>query len=161
MKSALFSILIFVVTGCVSVALGPGKPSRSTGIRYNAPAKPFVKASADNVDEIWRNPSNGNAISFLSECNDPSDPTLHSIEQGVLSGLYPYSYTSQADTTFDGRAARQVQVKGIVDGVPSLVDLLIFKRNNCLYILSYVGLEKDHHRDRKAFEDFTSGFHAP
>jgi hypothetical protein len=161
MKSALLGILLFTCTSCVSVALGPGAPQRASGVRFSAPAKPFEKASAEHVDGTWRDSANGNAISYLSECNDPSDPTLHAIEQGVLSGLYPYSYVTQADTTYEGRAARRVQVKGIVDGVPSLVDLLIFKRNNCLYILSYVGLEQHHQRNQKAFEDFISGFHAP
>jgi hypothetical protein len=150
-----------VSTGCVSVSLGPPHPTHSSGVRFTAPPKPFEKSSAENVDEIWRDPKNGNAISYLSECNDPADPTLHAIEQGVLSGLYPYTYISQEDTTYEGRAARRALVKGVVDGVPSLVDLLIFKRNNCLYILSYVGLEQHHHQQQKAFEDFIAGFHAP
>ena len=162
MKSTLFGILMLLLcTSCVSVELGPKRPTRASGVRYAAPPKPFVKASADNVDEIWRNPGNGNAISFLSECNDPADPTLHAIEQGVLSGLYPYSYTSQNDIKHEGRAARRVQVKGIVDGVASIVDLLVFKRNSCIYILSYVGLEQQHASNLKTFEDFISGFHAP
>lgn len=157
----LYILMTVTVSSCVSVELGPKRPARASGIRYDAPAKPFEKASADNVDEIWRNPRNGNALSFLSECNDPSDPSLHAIEQGVLSGLYPYNYVKQNDITYEGRAARRVQVKGVVDGVPSLVDLLVFKRNNCIYILSYVGLEQNHHQDEKTFETFISGFHAP
>ena len=161
MKSALFCFLMVACTSCVSVELGPKHPARAVGVRYTPPPKPFTKASADNVDEIWRNSKNGNAISFLSECNDPADPSLHGIEQGVLSGLYPYTYIAQDDITYESRAARRVQVKGIVDGVPSLVDLLVFKRNNCIYILSYVGLEQQHKRDQKSFEDFISGFHAP
>ncbi len=78
-----------------------------------------------------------------------------------MSGLYPYSYQSQKDLVFQGRAARRVQVKGVVDGVPSIVDLLIFKRNNCIYILNYVGLEQYHGADEKQFEGFLERFQAP
>lgn len=161
MKSSLLCIMMLSMGGCVSVQLGGSKSIRAKGITYTKPDSRFEKASADNVDEIWRNPRNGNAISYLSECGDSSDPSLISVEQGVLSGLYPYTYESQKDIMFENRAARRVSVKGVVDGVPSLVDLLIFKRNNCLYILSYVGLEQHHQEDLKVFDRFTQGFHAP
>lgn len=161
MKASLLCIMILILGGCVSVELGGGKVTHATGVRFTNPGGGFQKASAENVDQIWRNPKNGNAISYLSECGDNSDPTLQSVEQGVLSGLYPYSYESQKDITYENRAARRVSVKGVVDGVSTLVDLLTFKRNNCLYILSYVGLEQYHRDDLKAFEEFIKGFHAP
>jgi len=161
MKASLFCIMMLNLGGCVSVELGGGKVTHATGVHFSSPNGNFQKASSDNVDQIWRNPKNGNAISFLSECGDNSDPSLQTIEQGVLSGLYPYSYESQKDITYENRAARRVLVKGVVDGVPTLVDLLTFKRNNCLYILSYVGLEQHHVEDQKAYEEFIKGFHAP
>src|ERR1700722_6628503 len=107
MKASKYCIMILGLCGCVSVSVATKKAVHATGVQFTPPEAPFEKATADNVDEIWRNPKNGNAISFLSDCGDDSDPSLPSIEAGVLSGLYPYSYQSQSDATFEGRAARR------------------------------------------------------
>ena len=162
MKAAAIGILIAsLLSGCVSVELGSDKTQKATGVKYSPPPAPFQQSAGTNVDAIWRNSKNGNAISFMSDCADTSDPSLQSIEQGVLSGIYPYTYQSQKDLSFEGRAARRIQVIGQVDGVESTVDLLIFKRNSCIYILSYVGLAQVHSENEKQFGDFTEGFHAP
>lgn len=161
MKAALIVIMFTVLSGCVSVELGSNKTQKAVGVKLSAPTAPFQKSTGDNVDAIWRNAGNANAISFISDCGDTSDPSLQSIEQGVLSGLYPYSYQSQKDLQFEGRAARRIQVEGQVDGVKSTVELLIFKRNSCIYILSYVGLAQHHSENQQQFEDFIQGFHAP
>jgi hypothetical protein len=155
------AILALCMTGCISVNLSNNKLQKAAGIKFQSPEAPFEKASGENVDQIWRNPKNGNAISFLSDCSDSSDPSLVAIEQGVLSGLYPYSYESQTQMTFDGRAARKSRIKGTVDGVASIVDLMVYKKNNCIYILSYVGLQQKHAEDQKRFDTFVERFHAP
>jgi hypothetical protein len=161
MKPVKLLILIIMLNGCVSVDLGPKKPTPALGIKAEPPHSPFVKVTAENVDAIWRNPKNGNAISYLSDCNDASDPSLSAIEQGVLSGLYPYTYWSQKEITYQWRGARRVQVKGQVDGVATLVDLLVFKRNNCIYVISYSGIEPAHTEDFSQFETFLQRFRAP
>lgn len=161
MESTRYCILVFILCSCVSVSVATKKSVHATGVSYGAPALPFERTSGDNVDAIWRNPKNGNAISYLSDCGDDSDPPLPSIESGVLSGLFPYTYQSQSDQKFEGRAARRVQVTGHVDGVPSVVDLLIFKKNSCIFILSYVGTEQYHAADMQRFDKFISRFHAP
>ena len=161
MRAAQLFLMTIILGGCVSVHIAPPKAERSTGVKFEAPASPFTKAAADNVDGIWRNTKNGNAISYLSDCSDTSDPPLTSIEQGVLTGLNPYTYVAQKETKFEGRAARRSTVKGQVDGIPSIVDLLIFKRNNCIYILSYAGLEQHHETNKKSFDEFISRFKTP
>jgi hypothetical protein len=59
------------------------------------------------------------------------------------------------------REGRRVHAAGKVDGVPTEIDLLAFKRNHCIYILSYVGVKKAFTEDRSAFTKFIEGFRAP
>jgi hypothetical protein len=162
MKATLkISIMSFLLTGCISVSLGGEKHAKSSGVKSAPPGAPFEASKDEKLDQIWRNKKNGNAISFLSDCSDQSDPPLASIEEGVLSGLYPYAYVSQNDLSFDGRGARRSQVKGTVDGVATLVDLLVYKKNSCIYIISYAGLKNSHAEDQERFEAFLQRFHAP
>lgn len=160
--SAGFYILISILfSGCVTVNLGEGKSQKADGVELKAPAKPFESQSRDDVDSAWKNRSNGNVISYLSDCKDPSDPPLDSIVQGVLSGLSEMKIETSAKPTVQGREARRTTAQGKVDGVPTHVELLVFKRNNCIFILNYAGVSSAFPDNKADFQRFVEGFKAP
>jgi hypothetical protein len=152
---------VFTATGCVSVNLPGGTNKPASGVKYEEPASPFEKDPRKDVDQSWRNPKNGNVISYLSDCSDASDPSLDSIVQGVLGGLSDLNTESTETQTIQNREARRVLAGGKVDGVPTKIDLAVFKRNHCIYILTNVGVEKSFAQDRAAFNAFIKGFRAP
>lgn len=163
MKTALIIFLTTIfMAGCVTVRLGStNSGSHAEGVTYQAPRSPFQKDDRDDVDAAWKNPKTGNVISYLSDCGDPNDPPLDHIVQGVLSALTDLKYDSNESQMFQDRAAKHVVAEGTVDGVPSKTELLVFKRNQCMYILSYVGVKKAFDADRDAFNGFLQGFRAP
>lgn len=114
-----------------------------------------------DVDAAWKNPKNGNLISYLTDCHDESDPALDFIVQGALGGLTDLKYDRKDSPMIQGREARRVVASGRVDGVPSKIDLLAFKRDNCIFILSYVGVQKSFAENHSQFERFIEGFRAP
>jgi hypothetical protein len=150
------------LVGCVSVRLMPSDYNkRATGVQFVQPPAPFQPESREDVDGAWKNQSNGNLISFLSDCQDPSDPTLESVVQGALVGLNDLKIDSNFSTSVQGRDARRVQASGRVDGVPSSIDLLAFKRNRCIFILTYVGVKSSFKENHDQFDRFIAGFRAP
>lgn len=162
----LFTILLIATSStlsCISVKLsGTGAGAkRATGVQYSNPGNGFVEEANPDVDMAWRHPKSGNVISFISDCQDITDPTLDSIVQGTMSGLNSMKIESTETQTFQGREARRVLASGKVDGVPSKVELVVFKRNSCIYILSYVGVEKTFSQNQSDFDKFTLGFRAP
>lgn len=158
----LFILFAAIATSsCVTVNLGNSNGKKAEGVNLTAPSKPFVSDSRDDVDQAWKNPRNGNTISYLSDCNDPSDPPLDLIVQGVITGLTELKVYSQTSPTIEGREGRRVLAGGKVDGVPSKIDLLVFKRNSCIYILNYAGVDTSFHDDHGAFDSFVAGFKAP
>ena len=163
MKTAwMISLAILLLSGCVTVKLSnTANGKKAEGVNYREPSSPFKSDSRDDVDASWLNPNNGNAISFLSDCKDPSDPPLENIVAGVLSGLTGLKYESEDTPIQQGREARRVVATGKVDGVPSGIELLVFKRNTCIYILSYVGVKKSFNENRAEFGRFVEGFKAP
>lgn len=151
-----------LLSACVTVNLGgSGTGKKAQGVQFHDPAAPFRRDNRDDVDAAWKNPNNGNVISFLSDCKDPTDPPLDQIVRGVLGGLSDLHYESTEMPTFQGREARRVLASGKVDGVPSQIDLLAVKRNTCIYLLSYVGVRKSFLENRDEFERFVQGFKAP
>jgi hypothetical protein len=150
-------------TGCVSVSLGGGSggSKRAEGVHLREPGKPFGKEPRTDVDGAWKNEANGNLISYLSDCQDSTDPSLDSIVQGATMGLSDLHVESSDSPTIQDREARRVVATGKVDGVPSKIDLLAFKRNRCIYILTYVGVLKAFDQDHAHFDRFIQGFRAP
>lgn len=163
MKSTLTTIaLALLCSGCVTVNLGGnGKGKRAEGVAFDAPASPFVRENRDDVDAAWKNPKTGNVISYLSDCKDPTDPPLDHIVNGVLAGLNNLKIESQETTEYQGREARHVSASGKVDGVPTGTELVVVKRNTCIYILGYVGVQRYFSADRAEFTRFVQGFKAP
>lgn len=159
-----FFILMLVpaLTACVSVNLGPSNTTkRASGVEYVEPGKPFSKKSIEDVDAAWKNEANGNSISYVSDCKDVTDPSLDQITGGLLGGLSGVKREIDEIVTIQGREGKRVLASGKVDGVPTHIDLLVFKRNQCIYILSYVGVSKAFATDRGAFNKFIEGFRAP
>ncbi|MGE4133837.1 MAG: hypothetical protein AB7F86_19530 [Bdellovibrionales bacterium] len=160
--------LIFYMTlfslfcgGCVTVSMGTKSGKRASGVEYKEPMSPFERDSREDVDAAWKNTKNGNLISFLSDCQDPSDPPLDQIVGSVISDLSQLKIMNESSLTYQGRAAKRVHAAGTVDGVPSEIDLLAFKRNHCIYILTYVGVSSSFQENHETFDRFLQRFRAP
>lgn len=161
-KSAfVFLLTVFSVTGCVSVSLSPQASKKAEGVSFSAPAKPFQAEDRGEIDQSWRNTKNSNSISYFSDCGDSSDPNLETIANGVLSGLTNLKLERNETLNFRDREAKRILAVGKVDGVPTYTDLLIFKRNRCIYVLTYVALEKNYAVNSGDFEKFIGGFNPP
>lgn len=160
--ATLILILVsLVLPACVSVSLGQRQVKRAAGVSFSEPTKPFARDSRSDVDGAWKNPKNGNLISFLTDCQDESDPSLDSIVQGTLTGVSALKFEKTDSPTVQGREGRRTLASGKVDGVPTQVDLLVFKRDSCIYILSYVGVQSSFAENHAQFDRFISGFKAP
>jgi hypothetical protein len=160
-STVMFFFVVFALGGCVSVSLGGHSTKHASGVAVAAPKAPFKADSSPDVDAVWKDTKNGNLISYLSDCQDDSDPTLETVVQGALEGLSSLQYESNVESRFQEREARRVMATGKVDGVPTKVDLLVFKRNECIYILTYVGVVQSFSENHEQFEHFLQGFHAP
>lgn len=158
----IFLILIVLFSaGCVTVKLANKVGKRAEGVTLQAPTPNFHKDARTEVDAAWQNHKNGNVISYLSDCGDPTDPPLQQIIGGVLAALADVKIVDESTQMKQDREARLVHAAGKVDGVPTEIELFTFKRNHCIYILSYVGVKKSFEHDRASFTKFVEGFRAP
>ena len=154
-------LLFLFVSGCVSVGMNQTPTRHATGLQFEAPLSPYEKTSAKDVDGAWRNSKTGSFITFLSECSEASDPTLESVRNEVIRGVTDVQIHRSETTTYQAREALRTVVVGRVDGVSSTVDLLIFKRNGCTYVLNLVALPQSYAPDLPPFDRFIREFKAP
>ena len=158
-------------TACVSVNIGPGKTEKSDGVSFSAPTGSFKKVDNKRADGAWNNGATGSTIAFQSNCGDSADIALESIAEDLFAGFEDSKELKNERIPFDGREALDREIEGKVDGVMTRVRAIVYKKNKCSYVLTFVALTKALVADtkRKAainddiaeFERFAAGFKAP
>lgn len=148
------------VGGCVSVNLGSGKTNRSSEVKFRAPTGAFKEISNSSADQAWQNPETGNTISFLTECPQP-DSSLEGLTDEFTNVLRSKQVKDKKEEFYNGREALHTWCEGKLDGISMKIHSLVFKKNGCSYLLTYVGRAKVFDREQTIFNEFISGFEAP
>ncbi len=149
------------LVNCVSVNIPANKPQKSD-VTVVAPTSPFTQAQTEGAaDAVWRNSKNGNNISYLTQCGDKADPELESIRHELALGLAEYRITGSQRFPYNSREALRSYIIGKVDGIETHMDVVIFKKNGCIYTLTLVGVANRLEGDTAAFNQFINGFKAP
>lgn len=149
-----------LLNGCVSVNLGPRKAGRASNIRYQAPGVDFQDADNSSADKAWQSRKTGSTISFLSECPEPSLP-LEAMTREFVGVLKDSRFLEQNEKFFNGREALQSVAVGSLDGIPMKIESLVFKRNSCSYLLTFVARQDRFNEEVQQFLSFLDGFQAP
>ncbi|MBX7231946.1 MAG: hypothetical protein K1X29_07650 [Bdellovibrionales bacterium] len=158
-----FITLLLIFSGaCVSIDL-PTKSNSHTAenVIFQNPPAPYEKIESKNVDSAWKNKHNGTIISFVSECSEQNDPSLKSLKEDTLYGLSQREVLEESITPFLDREALRTRVKGKVDGVLTYLNLLVFKKNGCSYIISQVQVPPLQSNDQTIFTQFLKEFRTP
>lgn len=150
--------MLFILNGCVSVKIASDKPTKSKDIEYNQPDKPFIKIDSPNADAAWVSNQLGNTISYLSECQLNSEINLEQIESDSLSIINDLEILDSKVIDYNQREAKQTTAQGKVDGVAIKIQLLSFKKNNCNYVLSFIGVGKNFDKEISIFDKFKQSF---
>ncbi len=148
-------------TACVSIRLKIPKPQRSKDMKFTPPPSTFEKTQSPDLDYSWRQKKNGNSISVLSECHDTPDATLEQIQEGVIDEISDAQPIEVDPITYNGVAAIHSIIDGTVEGVKTEFELVIFKKHDCTYILTYAGVTKAFGANQLDFERFVKGFRVP
>lgn len=156
----LFFILGFW-SGCSVLSTNEDDPGlKSSKFSYQNPPAPFEKAKISTADIVWQSKSTGSTIAVNSLCKKYSDSSLKALRDNILSGVDKLNVEKDETLTYSGRDAQRVLASGTTDGVPVVIDLLIFKKNNCSYDLVFIAGNKHFSREKPVFEDFLKGFTA-
>jgi hypothetical protein len=154
-------LIFFAASSCISVDVGIKPPAPSKGVVYRSPGPPFQPLAQTRADRAWKSRSSGNSISFHSSCHDPADPALETVLREMLNELQDLRTLRTQTVTFNAREAIDSEVEGRLDGIPTRIRSIVFKKNNCLYTISHIGLPASFEGDRERFDEFLAGFRAP
>lgn len=150
-----------LTTSCVSIDVEDPKIRRAQGVEVSEPNPPFSPFAQNHLDKAWKDSQTGNTISYLTECSDLHDPSHRAIRDGILSGISNATITDEEMIPFNQRQALKSTVIGSVDGISTQFEILILKKNNCIYVLTYVGMKNQFLQTYDHFSKFKKGFFAP
>jgi len=160
-RNFIFCGIALIAGACVSVKIPTGSGTPSKDVKYTQPHSPFDEIKVLSGDKAWLSAKTGNTISFLSDCNGNTDPSLQQLESEPLGVLDKLKILENKTMTYNGREALKTEAQGEIDGIPVKTLLLVFKKNNCNYTLSYGGILKNFDSEKNIFESFAENFKAP
>ena len=153
-------ILSFLFVSCVTVDLIPQPGQSFKDVTFKTPPEAFENTDNDDLDKLWIH-KNGASISFLSNCHPSDDPSLESIQKSIVSSIEDTQVLASKPFRYNSRSALRTSIQGNVDGIASKFDLVIFKKHNCIFVLTYTSLPNIYSKNLRDFEDFIRNFRVP
>lgn len=163
MQRQLYQLFFIICTlialnSCVSVKLGENfQSSAKKNFTFTEPNQPFVKVDLDQADEAWQSSKTGNNISIFTDCR-PNSSSLKSLRSSLFGGVEDLIVNEEKTLTFNNREALQSVITGKMEGVPVKINILIFKKNECVYNITYVALTERYEKEIPIFKKFLEGF---
>jgi hypothetical protein len=101
----------------------------------------------------------GAVIEANASCRDDADAApLKALTRQLLIGYTDRQIVEQRTMMLDGREALRTRVEARLDGVPMMLDLVVLKRNGCIFDLSYAAPPPAFERGSADFARFVDGF---
>lgn len=164
--TAMSLLLISVAfNSCVSIDISKTNQVRDNNIKLQAPDKPYQVVPLSSVDGAWRNTETGDSISYITECDNTADPSLDSIHKGILHGIENLRIVSSEYKKYNSRHALFTKVNGELDGIETQMQFVIFKKNQCIYVLTNISYMKSENpsgtTSPRDFQMFLEKFEVP
>ncbi len=151
---------IGLLSGCISFNIGPSQSRKAKDVEYKEPNKPFKSFKASNADRAWISEKTGNTLSYSSECGDNS-PNIDQVYTELISGVSKSKVIEENRGFFNERTSISATTQGNLDGIPVQMSFLVFKKNSCVYSISYGGVEQKFNSELNTLKAFLDSFKAP
>ena len=177
-KWAGVSAFSLLSVSCISVSLKSIKDKPAQGVRYTPPPSPYkliegdgendMSSNTNRADATWVNASNGNKISFYSNCSLSAHVnSLEQLEKDLLEDNSQDIKTKDRARVHQGMPARflQMEVQNSKGNI-YLVEMFFFKKRKCFYVLNWLAPKKEGAEIKSLepnieFSQFIKGFKVP
>lgn len=158
----LLALLILPVTaGCRRVAFEDSVFSKpEVTYRIGKLPKHWHRVFIKGNDLAFSETDTGRAISINSTCEGHDDPPLPVLTRHLLMGFTEREELSQELIMLDRREALRSRHLAKLDGVPVELELVVLKKDGCVFDFIYVAPPGQAEARMADFEALLAGFHA-
>lgn len=93
----------------------------------------------EGADMAWEVPASGVVVHTTHACGRSMDSPLPSLVQQLLIGFTDREFVEEETLALDGREARHVLVRAKLDGRPIMLEIVVLKKDGCVFDLSASG----------------------
>ncbi len=115
----------------------------------------------EDVQVAWVHDQLNAAIELHVQCDGQGDSSLDEYTDHLRIDWTHWDIKAETDETFLGRAALRTVVQARLDGVPMMLEILVAKKDGCLFDLHYTARPESYEAGRGAFVAVTNGFVFP
>jgi hypothetical protein len=152
---------LLAATGCHHVRFEDSVFSKKQ-VSYRIGELPdyWHRVFVEGNDLAFSEPDTGRALSVNSTCEGHDDPPLPVLTRHLLMGFTERQEVSQQLMSLDGREALRSRHSAKLDGVPVELDLVVLKKDGCVFDFTYVAPPGQAEARMGDFDTLLAGFHA-
>lgn len=115
----------------------------------------------DGVQVAWHNRDLAGIIQIHSSCTDHGDSSLDQYTDHLRIDWTAWEVESQKEERLVGRAALRTVVVAELDGVKRKQELVVVKKNGCIFDIRYAAPPETFAQGQAAFGRVVAGFRYP
>ena len=131
--------------------------NKHTRYRVGHPGIKWRRINARGADMAWLHKQDGSLLYTDSLCK-PTDASLLSLAQHLLIGMTDHKVLQRHPIQISGRDALQVSMEGKLDGVPQKLQVVVLKKDGCVYDVVLVTSPRQLNRHHAAFQGVLTPF---
>ena len=134
---------------------------RQASYRVGVPGSGWSATRQDGSQVAWSRGSPPGVIQVRSQCEEHGDSGLAEFTDHLRIDFGAWTVVRQEPLALVGREALRTRVDAQLDGVPVALDLVVLKKDGCLFDLSYIAPPHSFEQGRGDFESVVAGFEFP
>lgn len=158
---ALLGALMGSSSGCATAARYDGATYRGHGVAFRTGPVPTTWRRLEASEGLLAFRDDGAEATVLvnGRCGrDGDDVPLAALTQHLFLTFTERLIESEETVPFDGREARRTVLTARLDGVEKRFDVLVMKKDGCVYDLVLVTAPGSFERAKGGFDAFVAGF---
>ena len=155
----LLLLLAAPLAGCRRVSFDDSVLTKPD-VRYRVGTLPahWKQVWLEGNDLAFSEPGTGRALSVNATCEGHDDPPLTVLTRHLLTGFTERQEVSQQLIPLSGREALRSRYLAKMDGVPVRLELVVLKKDTCVFDFSYVAPPEEAEARLADFEGLLGGF---
>ncbi len=146
--------LLLLAAACSGARARPDE-----GYRVGAMPAPWRQLKVEDNDLAYFIDATGHTLALNATCEAHEDPPLEVLTRHLLMGFTEQQLRAQERLPVDGREALRSRYGAKLDGVPVELELLVLKKDGCVYDFSYIAPPALFERHAADFERLVASFH--
>lgn len=153
------ALLSVLGPGCAPAAHFAGSVFRQGAVSYRVGplSSDWQRLRSGGANLAFRHP-HGGTIVVNGQCPAQDDAPLDVLTNHLLFGVTERQEQARTTIALDGREALRTQLEGAMDGVRVALDLVVLKKDRCLYDLQLIVGPAQRAARQPDFSAFVAGF---